>query len=551
MAFRLRRVISLSYPLLHHSIHHPRPISSISSHLFSLTISNRSPTATALPSSTQLTRPFTSTSRLFRKTFDPETDEIGPDSILFEGCDYNHWLITVDFPKDSNLTREQMIETYVNIAAQIFGSVEEAKKNIYALSTTTYVGFQVLCSEETSEKFKSIPGVVFVLPDSYIDPVNKEYGGDKYVNGEIFPRPPPVHYGRRDNRDVRRRDNYGPPQRMNYGPPPPQQNRGPPTPPQNYGPPTPPQNYGPPTLPQNYGPPTPPQNYGPPTPPQNYGPPTPPQNYGPPTPPQNFIPPTPPQNFVPPTPPKNFVPPTPPKNFVPPTLPQNFVPPASPQNYGPPTPPQNYGVPMQNSPPQKYGLLQQGNPGSPQLQQSYAPSQQQNYGPSSRQNSGPLPPQQNYEAPPAPKQYGSPPLRNHGSPQPQQNYEPSQQQNYGPSARLNSGPTAPNQNSGSPPQQSYGNYSSPSPQQTYVPQGSGDRRSFTSPSNAYQGNFNQSEPGNRYAEGPRDYQQGSFQSHVSPEQRGFAQDATYESSRGGRVEQVSGGQRNFSSTGNN
>ncbi|KAL6545730.1 hypothetical protein OROGR_009604 [Orobanche gracilis] len=473
MAFRIRRVISLSYPLLHHSIYHPRQISSISTHLFSFTISNISPTATAIPSSTQLTRPFTSTSTLFRKTFDPETDEIGPDSILFEGCDFNHWLITVDFPKDSNLTREQMIETYVNIAAQVFGSVEEAKKNIYALSTTTYVGFQVLCSEETSDKFKSIPGVVFVLPDSYIDPVNKEYGGDKYVNGEIFPRPPPVHYGRRDNRNVRRRDNYGPPQRMNYGPPPPQQNRGPPTPPQNYGPSTPPQNYGPPTPPRNYGPPTPPQDYGTPTPPRNYG---------------------------------------------------------------APTPLQNYGVPP---PPQKYGLPQQGNHGSPQLQQNYEPSQHQNYGPPSRQNSGPPPPQQNSEAPPAPQKYGLPPQQNQGSPQqPQQNYEPSQQQNNGPSARLNSGPPAPRQNSGSPLQQSYGNYSSPPPQQTYVPQGSGDRKSFTSPSNAYQGNFNQSEPGNRYAEGPRGYQQGSFQSHVSPEQGGFAQDANYESPQDVRVEQV-------------
>ncbi|XP_010449247.1 PREDICTED: uncharacterized protein LOC104731530 isoform X7 [Camelina sativa] len=37
-----------------------------------------------------------------------------------------------------------------------------------------------------------LPGVVFILPDSYIDPVNKEYGGDKYENGVITHRPPPV-----------------------------------------------------------------------------------------------------------------------------------------------------------------------------------------------------------------------------------------------------------------------------------------------------------------------------------------------------------------------
>lgn len=31
-----------------------------------------------------------------------------------------------------------------------------------------------------------IPGVVFVLPDSYIDPVNKEYGGKIFLILIIF-----------------------------------------------------------------------------------------------------------------------------------------------------------------------------------------------------------------------------------------------------------------------------------------------------------------------------------------------------------------------------
>lgn len=82
--------------------------------------------------------------------------------------------------------------------------MEEAKKRMYALSTTTYQGFQAVMTEEMSEKFhgslyrlsifqfllpidyeifvtqffgSGLPGVFFVLPDSYIDPVNKEYGG--------------------------------------------------------------------------------------------------------------------------------------------------------------------------------------------------------------------------------------------------------------------------------------------------------------------------------------------------------------------------------------
>lgn len=79
---------------------------------------------------------------------------------------------------------------------------------MYAFSTTTYQGFQCLVTEEMSEKFRGklpiihteasyllpmlslctnfllesgLPGVVFILPDSYIDPVNKEYGGRKLI----------------------------------------------------------------------------------------------------------------------------------------------------------------------------------------------------------------------------------------------------------------------------------------------------------------------------------------------------------------------------------
>ncbi|XVE93254.1 hypothetical protein REPUB_Repub01dG0174600 [Reevesia pubescens] len=136
-----------------------------------------------------------------------EGDEITEDTVLFEGCDYNHWLIVVDFPKDNKPPSEEMVRTYENICAQGLGiSVEEAKKRIYACSTTTYEGFQVLMSEEESEKFNNVPGVVFVLPDSYIDPVKKEYGGDKYENGVITPRPPPIQYAR--NQGSKFRQNY-------------------------------------------------------------------------------------------------------------------------------------------------------------------------------------------------------------------------------------------------------------------------------------------------------------------------------------------------------
>ncbi|XP_057434305.1 DAG protein, chloroplastic-like [Lotus japonicus] len=230
--------------------------------------------------------------------------EIGPDEILFEGCDYNHWLFVMDFPRDNKPPPEQMVRTYEETCAKGLNiSLEEAKKKIYACSTTTYTGFQAVMTEEESKKFEALPGVIFVLPDSYIDPVNKQYGGDQYINGTIIPRPPPIQYGRnqrRDDRGSRPQDgrNHGPsqnyPPRQNYGQTPqsypPQQNYGQASqshpPQQNFGQAVqsnlPQQNFG--RAPQSYPPQQnhgqasqnfpPQQNYG--QSPQNY----PPQHYG-------------------------------------------------------------------------------------------------------------------------------------------------------------------------------------------------------------------------------------------------------------------------------
>ncbi|GLT54416.1 hypothetical protein SLA2020_276160 [Shorea laevis] len=96
------------------------------------------------------------------------TEEIG-------GCDFNHWLIVMSFPEDDKPTPEQMVQTYEETCAKGLNiSVEEAKKKIYACSTTTYKGFQVVMTEEESNLFQGLPG---------------EYGGDKYINGTIIPRP--------------------------------------------------------------------------------------------------------------------------------------------------------------------------------------------------------------------------------------------------------------------------------------------------------------------------------------------------------------------------
>ncbi|XP_058072996.1 multiple organellar RNA editing factor 9, chloroplastic-like [Magnolia sinica] len=139
------------------------------------------------------------------------------ETILLPGCDFNHWLIVMEFPKDPAPTREQMIDTYLNTLATVLGSMEEAKKNMYAFSTTTYTGFQCTISEETSEKFKGLPGVLWVLPDSYIDVKNKDYGGDKYINGEIIPCKYPTYQPKQRSSSKYESQRY---ERRRDGPPP-------------------------------------------------------------------------------------------------------------------------------------------------------------------------------------------------------------------------------------------------------------------------------------------------------------------------------------------
>ncbi|KAL5983725.1 Multiple organellar RNA editing factor 3, mitochondrial [Asimina triloba] len=111
------------------------------------------------------------------------------ETILLDGCDYEHWLIVMEFPEDPKPSEDEMIAAYVKTLAAVVGSEEEAKKKIYSVCTTTYTGFGALISEELSYKVKGQSGVLWVLPDSYLDVPNKDYGGDLFVDGKVIHRP--------------------------------------------------------------------------------------------------------------------------------------------------------------------------------------------------------------------------------------------------------------------------------------------------------------------------------------------------------------------------
>lgn len=114
----------------------------------------------------------------------------------------------MEFSNDPKPSEQEMIDAYVKTLAAVVGSEEEAKKKIYSVCTTTYTGFGALISEELSYKVKGLPGVLWVLPDSYLDVPNKDYGGDLFVDGKVLHRPQYRFTERQTNTRNRPRPRY-------------------------------------------------------------------------------------------------------------------------------------------------------------------------------------------------------------------------------------------------------------------------------------------------------------------------------------------------------
>ncbi|XP_056173223.1 multiple organellar RNA editing factor 8, chloroplastic/mitochondrial isoform X2 [Syzygium oleosum] len=114
------------------------------------------------------------------------------ETILLDGCDFEHWLVVMEKP-EGDPTRDDIIDSYIKTLAQIVGSEEEARMKIYSVSTRHYYAFGALVSEELSYKLKDLPRVRWVLPDSYLDVKNKDYGGEPFINGQAVPYDPKYH----------------------------------------------------------------------------------------------------------------------------------------------------------------------------------------------------------------------------------------------------------------------------------------------------------------------------------------------------------------------
>ncbi|KAF3453656.1 hypothetical protein FNV43_RR04097 [Rhamnella rubrinervis] len=114
------------------------------------------------------------------------------EKTVMEGCDFKHWLVVLE-PPEGEPTRDEIIDSYIKTLASVVGSEEEARMKIYSVSTTCYYAFGALVPEEVSEEIKKCPRVRWVLPDSYVDVKNKNYGGEPFINGQALPYDPKWH----------------------------------------------------------------------------------------------------------------------------------------------------------------------------------------------------------------------------------------------------------------------------------------------------------------------------------------------------------------------
>ncbi|KAK7244197.1 hypothetical protein RIF29_39015 [Crotalaria pallida] len=114
------------------------------------------------------------------------------ETILLDGCDFEHWLVVMETP-EADLSRDEIIDSYIKTLAQVVGSEQEARMKIYSVSTRHYYAFGALVSEELSYKLKELPKVRWVLPDSYLNVKEKDYGGEPFINGQAVPYDPKYH----------------------------------------------------------------------------------------------------------------------------------------------------------------------------------------------------------------------------------------------------------------------------------------------------------------------------------------------------------------------
>ncbi|XP_074583261.1 uncharacterized protein LOC141839419 [Curcuma longa] len=134
---------------------------------------------------------------VFVESPDPSDPSLTRDEII-DG-------LLLDVPPDPSLTRD-IIDSYIKPIAERLGSEEEARISIYSVSTKHYFAFDCKVSKEITYKIKPLPKDPWVLPNSYLDVKNKDYGGEPFIDGKAVPYDPQQNFQNREAPPVQNQD---------------------------------------------------------------------------------------------------------------------------------------------------------------------------------------------------------------------------------------------------------------------------------------------------------------------------------------------------------
>ncbi|XP_074291734.1 multiple organellar RNA editing factor 3, mitochondrial-like [Silene latifolia] len=101
------------------------------------------------------------------------------------GIDDEHWQIYPE-PLSGSPKKDEIINYYIKILAQVLASEEEAVKKIYSVATRERYVFGANVSMEIADKIRDLTNVLFVVGDAYVDPIKKRYPWDPFVNGQAL-----------------------------------------------------------------------------------------------------------------------------------------------------------------------------------------------------------------------------------------------------------------------------------------------------------------------------------------------------------------------------
>ncbi|KAK1416573.1 hypothetical protein QVD17_32364 [Tagetes erecta] len=117
-----------------------------------------------------------------QKDYSDSTDESDSNNNifppLFPAGSSKRWLVRVEMPESTVITRAQLVDYYTEKLTNVLGNEKDAQMCIYHVSLQPEYGFSCELDDECAKELAGVPGVISVTPDNNVISDDKDYGGD-------------------------------------------------------------------------------------------------------------------------------------------------------------------------------------------------------------------------------------------------------------------------------------------------------------------------------------------------------------------------------------